>query len=632
MQELPNSGSIEGFMILNSDPVNVNFRAFRRLLLAASILVYSVIVMGGVVRATGLGGACGEWPLCGGALFPPMNLDSIIAYLHRLDTFLLVLVLAGATILSSRHFRNEPWLRIPLWAAGGLVTVQIIIGGIIVIRGLPVELTSVHLGLSLLIQALVLIPAVIAVYYERAANNWEHKGGDPVPFRPEVRLRYQSPFARLSLWTLGAVFLLLVSGAIVSGSASGLVCSSWPLCDGNLLPATGAGWINVMHRTIVALTGILVAVQTAQAWRTQRSQIPVLVATTAAGVLFFAQALMGAYKVFNGFPIFMVSLHEASAVAVWSALVVQVVAVGMSARTAQAERLEAASAVGRPGMLKDFLMLTKPIVVLLLLVTTFAGMVIGAQEWPSFSLVFWTILGGAMAAGGSGAINQYLDREEDSKMQRTERRPIPSGRLTPGEGLAFGVAICLASFYIMVAFVNLLAALLTLAGMIYYILIYSIFLKKATVQNIVIGGGAGAIPPLVGWAAATGSLNIPSLFLFAVVFMWTPPHFWALALVKRKDYARAGIPMLPVIRGEKETRWQILIYTIELVALTLILPFFGLGSGVYLVSAFFLGAALLYSAWKVWRKGGNKLAWKMYRYSSMYLAFLFLALMVDALV
>jgi len=164
------------------------------------------------------------------------------------------------------------------------------------------------------------------------------------------------------------------------------------------------------------------------------------------------------------------------------------------------------------------------------------------------------------------------------------------------------------------------------------VLLYSIFLKKTTVQNIVIGGGAGAIPPLVGWAAATGSLNIPSLFLFAVVFMWTPPHFWALALVRRKDYARAGVPMLPVVRGEKETRWQIFIYTIELVLLTLILPVFGLGGSVYLIGAGVLGLWLLFAAWKVWKQGGNKVAWKMYRYSSMYLAFLFLVLMVDALI
>jgi len=217
-------------------------------------------------------------------------------------------------------------------------------------------------------------------------------------------------------------------------------------------------------------------------------------------------------------------------------------------------------------------------------------------------------------------------------MQRTQKRPIPAGRLTPGEGLAFGVGMALASFYLMVATVNFLAALLSLAGILYYVLIYSIFLKKTTVQNIVIGGGAGAIPPLVGWAAATGSLNLPSLFLFAVIFMWTPPHFWALALVRRKDYARAGVPMLPVVRGEKETRWQILIYTLELVALTLFLPLFGLGGSIYFVGAAALGGWLLFSAWKLWKGGGNKEAWKMYRYSSMYLAFIFMVLMVDALV
>lgn len=237
-----------------------------------------------------------------------------------------------------------------------------------------------------------------------------------------------------------------------------------------------------------------------------------------------------------------------------------------------------------------------------------------------------------MAAGGSGAINQYIDRFDDQKMQRTQKRPLPSGRLTPAEGLAFGVGMALASFFVMVAFVNFLAALLSLAGIIYYVLLYSILLKKTTVQNIVIGGGAGAIPPLVGWAAATGGLNIPSLFLFAVIFMWTPPHFWALALVRQKDYARAGVPMLPVVRGELETRKQIWIYTLELVTLTLLLPIFGLGGAVYLVGAVILGLWLTGTAYRVWKQVGNKVAWKMYRYSSMYLAFLFAVLMLDALI
>ena len=171
-----------------------------------------------------------------------------------------------------------------------------------------------------------------------------------------------------------------------------------------------------------------------------------------------------------------------------------------------------------------------------------------------------------------------------------------------------------------------------MVGMVYYIFIYSFWLKHATVQNIVIGGGAGAIPPLVGWAAATGSLNIPSLFLFALVFLWTPPHFWALAIVRKNDYARANVPMLPVIKGERYTRLRILIYTIELVLLTLIMPLFGVGGGVYLVSAIILGIWILYSAWKVFTVAGNKIAFKMYRYTSMYLAFIFLALVIDVLV
>jgi protoheme IX farnesyltransferase len=399
------------------------------------------------------------------------------------------------------------------------------------------------------------------------------------------------------------------------------------------VPVGALGWLNLGHRVIVAVTGILVAFLFLRAWQTQRSQPAVLVSATATAVLIFAQSLMGAIEATQDFSPYLLALHTATSTAIFATITLTAVFSGLAARTAQDEQLERLEWRGRSakGMAKDFLLLTKPIVVLLLLVTTFAGMVIGARAWPSLSLTFWTLLGGFMAAGGSGAINQYIDRFDDHRMQRTQKRPIPTGRLTPAEGLAFGVALTLGSFYILVAFVNWLAALLSLAGIIYYVLLYSILLKKTTVQNIVIGGGAGAIPPLVGWAAATGGLNIPSLFLFAIVFMWTPPHFWALAIVRRKDYARARVPMLPVIRGEVETRKQIFIYTVELVALTLLIPLFGLGSSVYFILAVLLGLWLLGAAWKVWKQAGNKVAWKMYRYSSMYLAFIFAALMVDAL-
>ena len=591
----------------------------RYLSLAAAIAVFILMVSGGVVRANGAGAACSGWPTCGGWL-PPQSQLALIAYLHRLATLLTApLILLAAVGASWSEGRNK-LIRYPLYAAAALLLVQVLSGRLLVTSQAGSSATAIHLGFSLLLEFLLLAACVAAFYQEYGADQ-------------PLRLQFRSPFSRLALVTLAALFVLLVSGVYVAASGTTLACSSWPLCQpGSWLPGDAAGWINMAHRLAVLSSGLLMAALVIQAWRTQRTQTAIIVAATATFVLFTAQALLGSLDVANRFPPYLISLHQATAIAVWSALTVTVAACGCARRSPADERQEVLLSGGRRGMAKDLLMLTKPIVVVLLLVTTFAGMVIGARSMPQFSLVFWTLLAGFMAAGGSGAINQYIDRYDDEKMQRTQKRPIPAGRLTPGEGLAFGVALTLASFYLMVAFVNFLAALLTLAGIIYYVLLYSIFLKKATVQNIVIGGGAGAIPPLVGWAAATGSLNVPSLFLFAIVFMWTPPHFWALALVRRKDYARAGVPMLPVVRGEKNTQRQIFIYTLELVGLTLLLPLVGLGGGIYLLAAGLLGGFLIYSAWKVWRQGGNKLAWKMYRHSSMYLAFLFIALMIDRLI
>jgi protoheme IX farnesyltransferase len=281
---------------------------------------------------------------------------------------------------------------------------------------------------------------------------------------------------------------------------------------------------------------------------------------------------------------------------------------------------------------RDYLMLTKPIVVLLLLVTTMSAMIIAAGRMPPLTTFFWTALGGALSAGGASALNQYIDRERDSKMTRTQKRPLPGGRMAGTQAVGFGLLLCVAGFNVLALAVNLLSALMALAGMIYYVLLYSIILKPTTAQNIVVGGGAGAIPPLVGWAAATNSLSMPSFFLFALIFFWTPPHFWALALVKNRDYERAGVPMFPVVHGEQETRVHILLYAIQLVALTLLLPLAGLGHSVYVVAALALGFGFLHHAWRLWRQGTNKLAWKMYRYSSMYLALIFTALVIDTLV
>jgi protoheme IX farnesyltransferase len=438
-----------------------------------------------------------------------------------------------------------------------------------------------------------------------------------------MKFSLSSSFARLTLYVLVAVFLVTIGGRLVALNAATEACTGWPFCqpDGRL------GWMQLFHRLSAGIASTLMLYLLIRAWRDVRDHRVLLPLATVTVILFFAQVFVGAMEVTREFPQYLVVIHSLTVVALWAGLLGLVMVSGFMAR-----ETVAFPPLDLRQRARDFLTLTKPIVVLLLLVTTFAGMVVGGKAWPSFSLTFWTLLGGFMAAGGSSALNQYIDRNLDKNMQRTRRRPLAAGRMTPAEGLAFGLALSVMSFYVYAGFVNLLAAFLSLAGIIYYVILYSILLKKATVQNIVIGGGAGAIPPLVGWAAATGSINIPALFLFAIIFMWTPPHFWALAIVRKKDYSRAGVPMMPVVRGEKETRWQILIYTLELVAVSLLLPVFKFTGAIYLVSALVLGLWLIHTAWQVWRKAGNKIAWKMYRYSSMYLAFIFLALMLDAVV
>jgi protoheme IX farnesyltransferase len=592
--------------------------AFRHVSLVATVTLFLTIVFGTAVSVQN-GTGCPDWPTCLGSFGPPQEPAAFMEYLHRALTGM-SFVLLSATVLWGLRLRQRGILLKSHLAAWVVLLVQVTLGGIPALRS-QAWLGTIHLGLALVVQSLALVGTAAAFLLRDVGT-------------APVRLRWQTPFARLSLLAGGLIFVLLVSGALVADLGATAACQGWPLCSGALIPADFLGQLNMLHRLIVLLTGAVVIKLLGAAWQTQRTQTGVLVSATAMAALFASQALMGAVNAEQAYPGYLVMLHTATSVAIWGTSVLLIAQTGWSSRTTSEEVAEAAAFKQRQirGMLKDFLLLTKPIVVALLLVTTFAGMVIGAQDWPPASLVIWTMLGGFLAAGGSGAINQYIDRADDLRMQRTSRRPIPDGRLEPGEGLAFGVAISLISFFLLVAMVNFLAALLSLAGIIYYVVLYSLILKKTTVQNIVIGGGAGAIPPLVGWAAATGSLTIPSLLLFAVVFMWTPPHFWALAIVRRKDYARAGVPMLPVVRGEKETRWLVFLYTLELVALTLILPVFGLGSSLYLIAAVVLGGLLLLSAYRVWKQEGNKIAWKMYRHSSMYLAFLFLALMVDRLV
>src|SRR5688500_3303408 len=305
-----------------------------------------------------------------------------------------------------------------------------------------------------------------------------------------------------------------------------------------------------------------------------------------------------------------------------------------SARTGTAGGL-APGVRARPlslAVLRDYITLTKPRIISLLLVTTVATMFVADPSGPGLAAVLWTMLGGYLAAGGAGAINHYIDRERDARMARTRSRPLVSGRIEPVHGLVFGIVLGALACCQLWLTVNPLAAALAMAGLLGYVFVYTLWLKPLTPQNIVIGGAAGAVPPLVGWAAATGTLSAEAFYPFAIVFFWTPPHFWALSLLIKDDYARTGVPMLPVVRGEEETRRQILVYSVGLTALTMAPVLTGLFGGIYLAAALALGGAFCLLAYRLRTRADRRSALRLYLYSLSYLALLFAAMAIDRVV
>ena len=283
-------------------------------------------------------------------------------------------------------------------------------------------------------------------------------------------------------------------------------------------------------------------------------------------------------------------------------------------------------------LIRDLITLTKPRVVSLLLLTAVAPMFITDRGLPSLALVGWVLLGGFLMAGGANAINMWFDRDVDTAMGRTRHRPVAAGRIAPALALLFGLTLGAVAFALFWRFANPLTAWLALSGLLFYVLIYTLWLKRSTPQNIVIGGAAGAFPPLIGWAAVTGEIGLAALYLFAIIFYWTPPHFWALALVKKDEYARAGIPMMPVVQGAHRTKVQMLAYSIMLVPLTVLPWLSGTQGGLYAIAAVLLGARLIWYCVMLLREPEvTPLAWRMYKYSLVYLAVLFLAMGADRL-
>ena len=392
-------------------------------------------------------------------------------------------------------------------------------------------------------------------------------------------------FRASAVASAGAVALVVVSAVLELGATHwGIALVALPLLVGNVVLARLA-YPSLVRRTVVALGVFLVAIA------------------------------LGGVVAWSGDAAWSTALHVgAAAIALGAALVVVVGAF-------RGEATPLASA-------RDYLTLTKPRIMTLLLLTGAAGMFVGAQGVPPLGLFTVTMLGLALACGGASALNHVLDSDIDALMgSRTEERPVASGRVTPEQALEFGILLSAVSFALLASAVNVLTAVLALVGNLFYVLVYTRWLKRSTPQNIVIGGAAGAVPPLVGYAAATGALALPALWLFLIVFLWTPPHFWALALMIKDAYAAAGIPMLPVVRGERETARQIVLYSIVMVAFTVVV---GIWLGpLYTVAAVALGGVFIVLAVLLRRDLSRARAKVLFHYSLLYLALLFTAAALD---
>jgi protoheme IX farnesyltransferase len=598
-----------------SDPT----RLLRRLAWAAGGLATALVVLGGVVRITGSGMGCGEhWPRCNGEWFPPLDFATAIEISHRWVAALVSVLVAALAVTAWRRHHTEPALFRPAILAAVVLVVQVLLGAVTVKLELPPGVVIVHLANAMILVAILIVTAIRA-----------RVGG--LPTRPEIRHQAH----RLVHGLAGLGFLVILFGAKVANLNAGWVCTGFPLCSGAglLPPPVTLGWIHWTHRVLAfafAAGAVALVVRLARARPNADSPLRML-AGVALG-LTALQIVVAAAMVLGSLPPVLRATHLLVGTALWGVLVMMVV---WSGRTGGAETDEVVlSTRSTPSSLsttlKDLVTLTKPRIISLLLVTTVAPMFITDFGLPPLSLVLWVVLGGYLMAGGANAINMWFDRDIDTRMSRTRLRPIPAGRIAPTAGLGFGIGLGAIAFLVFYRMVNPLSAWLALGGLLFYVLVYTVWLKRSTTQNIVIGGAAGAFPPLVGWAAMTGRIDLAAIYLFAIIFYWTPPHFWALALMKQGDYARAGIPMMPVVRGERRTKVEMLIYTLLLLPLTILPAFFGALGPFYLVAASLLGARLLWYCVQLLREEGvTPTAWRMYRYSLLYLALLFVAMGID---
>jgi heme o synthase len=591
---------------------------FAKLAVAAAVATFVLIAVGGLVRATDSGLGCPDWPLCFGDWLPPADLNAWIEHSHRLTAAVFVGPLVGGvgliTVFTGRR-RDLPLLAAAV-VAGVLVIAQSALGAAVVLQGLAAELVTAHLAMALTVFAAVIFIA------ERATHG-------PMP-----AAHARPGLTRLVGLAALAIFAQMLLGSWVTGHHAGLAYADFPLMNGSVLPAVAGSEqaVHLAHRAMSLVVAGLV-VWTVVAVRRAVPAGPARMLALWMVVLVAIQIALGGLNVASRLSAFFVVPHLAVGAALWGASVWLWLATRRLRPSEVALRAPAPDREPGPiDTVRAYIALTKPRIIELLLVTTVPTMVLAERGIPSPWLMVAVVVGGTLAAGGANAINMYVDRDIDDIMRRTRHRPLPRHAVHPTGALWFGVGLSVAAFVFLSLTVNLLSALLATSAIGFYVFVYTLWLKRTTPQNIVIGGAAGCVPVLVAWAAVTGEVGLPALVLFAIIFYWTPPHFWALALRYRGDYAAANVPMLPVVRGEVETARQIVLYTLMLFAVSLLLlPAAGMG-WVYLVAAVVLGGFFLVHALRLRSDAADgRAAISLFRYSITYLTLLFGAVAVDAL-
>ena len=617
---------------------------FRRLAMASAVMTYLLVVVGALVRSTGSGMGCPDWPLCQGALVPPFgDTAAWVEWTHRDVAAIVGLLVLALTVAAVVRYRRQMSIVLPAILALFLTGFQAYLGKVTVDTSNAGQWVTAHLSTALALLGLLTFIAVRARYPSRMPA----RGGS-------------QRLTLLLAFVAAAAYALMLFGSNVTESNAALVYPDWPFFNGQLLPtfssnATAAGlqMAQFLHRVVAAIVGIIVLGAAIYIWRRVRRSrhigrpvpggeaVLALVATSAA--LYAVQVVVGALQITTSLADWAVALHLALGALIWALLVGAVFISYFEARLRPASgEVEPASAEGTQQAQQSqatvrervsaYVALTKPRIIELLLVTTVPAMFLAARGVPRLDLVFWTLVGGSLAAGAANAINCYIDRDIDLIMTRTRRRPLPAHQVNPEDGLVFGLILGVIAFAVMAFFTNLVAAFLTLLAMAFYVVIYTMLLKRSTPQNIVLGGAAGALPPVIGWAAVTGDIGLPALFLFAIVFYWTPPHFWALSLRLRRDYAAANVPMLPVVHGVPETTRHIALYSVLMVCLTLVFFVVARMGLVFLAGSLILGALFLMQAFAMWREGTDARAVRLYKFSITYLTALFALIILDVFV